>query len=327
MISLEDVSLKTVESKGIRIRIAEAGPVENRNTVLFLHGWPESWYSWRYQLVALANAGYHVVAPDLPGFGGTDQLLRMEDYNIINIAGYIIGLLDTIEKKSVVLVGHDWGAIISWNLVKLYPEYFSKLIILSVPHRPPSDVAPMTASRERLGDRFFYVVYFQEPGIAEAELDDNPASLLRRMYCSPDTKRDEPKVIDRRASAGGLIDRMGEPKEWPPWFSQKDLDYYIGEFTRAGFTGGLNYYRNIDSNWELMKPYTDRFIDIPVLFLAGEKDFLIGRATGEMLKSAMLKEVPKLKDAVVLPGRGHWIQQEAADEVNRHILDFLRDEP
>jgi pimeloyl-ACP methyl ester carboxylesterase len=325
MISLENVSLKMINSNGIHMRIAEAGPVESDNTVLFLHGWPESWYSWRYQLVHLANADYHVVAPDSPGFGGTDPLPRMEDYNIITIAGYFTGLLDAIGKKPVILVGHDWGAAISWNLVKLHPEYFSKIITLSVPHRPPSEVAPMVATRQRFGDRFFYQVYFQEPGVAEAEFSANPAALLRRLYCSPDTKRDEPQITDRRAVAGGWIDRIGEPQEWPSWFSQEDLDYYVGEFSRAGFTGGINYYRNIDRNWELMAPYADRIIDIPALFMAGEKDFVIGRSTGEMLKSAMLTQVPKLKDAIVLPGIGHWIQQEASDEVNRHILEFIED--
>jgi len=136
------------------MRIAEAGLKENNPTVLFLHGWPESWYSWRYQLVSLASAGYHVVAPDSPGFGGTDSLPRMEDYNIINISGYFTGLLDAIGKKQVVLAGHNWEAVISWNLVKLHPEYFSKIINMSVPHRPPSDTAPMTATRKRFGDRF-----------------------------------------------------------------------------------------------------------------------------------------------------------------------------
>ncbi|MBU4317048.1 MAG: alpha/beta hydrolase [Proteobacteria bacterium] len=308
------------------MRIAEADATQGKGpVVLFLHGWPESWYSWRHQIMALANAGYRVIAPDMPGFGGTDRLPRMEDYNIITIAGYIVGLLDSIEEQSVGLIGHDWGAVISWDLVKLYPARFSRLVALSVPYRPYPEIPPMVAARKALGDRFFYQLYFQTPNIPEAELDADPAGILSRLYCSPDTKRFEPKVTDKHMDAGGWIHRMGEPKESPSWFTAEDLNYYVNEFSRAGFSGGINYYRNIDRNWELMAPYADQTIEIPALFMAGDKDFVIGRATREELMTSMIKGVPNLKDVVILPGIGHWIQQEAPEQVNKAILGFLQE--
>lgn len=306
------------------MRIAEADATGGKGpVVLFLHGWPESWYSWRHQITALANAGYRVIAPDMPGFGGTDALPRMEDYNAINISGYIAGLLDALEQKSVILIAHDWGAVISWSLVKLHPKRFSRLVILSFPYPGHPEIPPMVAARKALGDRFFYQLYFQTPKIPEAELDGNPAALFRRLYCSPDTKRHEPIIKDSHKDAGGWIDRLGEPLETIPWFTAEDLEYYVKEYSRAGFHGGINYYRNIDKNWEIMAPYADQAIEIPTLFMAGDKDFVIGRATREDLLASMKKGVPNLKDVVILPGIGHWIQQEAPEQVNKAILGFL----
>ena len=328
MISFEQISFRTVKSNGLDMRVAEADTTRGKGpVVLLLHGWPESWYSWRHQLIALADAGYRAVAPDMPGFGGTGPLPRMEDYNILTIAGHVIGLLDAIGAASVKLVGHDWGAVIAWHLVKLYPERFSGLITLSVPYRPHSETAPMVQTRKTFGERFFYQIYFQTPGVAEVELDADPGSLLRRLYCSPDTERHAPKITDLHADAGGWIDRMGEPKERPGWLSAEDLNYYVNEFSRVGFTGGINYYRNIDRNWELMAPYALQKIEIPAMFMAGDRDFVIGRATREQLLSSMRTDVPNLRDVVILPGIGHWIQQEAAEEVNVCMLNFLKENP
>ena len=326
MISLEQVTFKKIQSKDISMRIAELDTTGGKGPVaLFLHGWPESWYSWRYQMPALANAGYRVIAPDMPGFGGTDSFPKMEDYNAITISEQIVGLLDTLGLQSVILIGHDWGAVIAWDLVKLFPERFNRLVTMSVPYRARDEFPPMAAARKALGNRFFYQLYFQKPEIPEAELDGNPTGLLKRLYCSPDTPRHEPKITDSHEDAGGWIDRMGEPKEFPSWFSAEDLDYYVKEYSRKGFGSSINYYRNIDRNWELMAPYADKIIEMPALFMAGDKDFVIGRATSDQLMVSMKKGVPQLKDAIVLPGIGHWIQQEAAEEVNKAILNFLEE--
>jgi len=181
----------------------------------------------------------------------------------------------------------------------------------------------MDIYRERFGNKFFYQLYFQTPGVAEAEFDGDPRGILSRLYCSPDTFRFAPAVTDKDASAGGWIVRLGEPKELPEWLTEADLNYYVEEFSRAGFHGGINYYRNIDRNWELMTPYADKTIDIPVLFIAGDKDNVIGRATREQLIDLMKPRVPNLTDVVLLPDVGHWVQQEAADIVNELMLGFL----
>ncbi len=324
MFTIEQVEFRMVHTNGINMRVAELGPTEGKSpAVLFLHGWPESWYSWRRQIVALANAGYRAVAPDMPGFGGTDRLPRPEDYNILNIAKCVTGLLDDIGEKPVTLIGHDWGAAISWLMLKLHPDYCSKLVTLSVPYFHHSRTPPLTALRKAYGENFFYQIYFQEPGVAEAEFEADPEGLIRRLYCSPDTERHPPQITDPAASAGGWIGRLGMPKYLPDWFTAEDLAYYVGEFKRTGFSENLNYYRNMDRNWELMAPYADKTIDVPTLFMAGEKDFVIRGADEEQLMTSMRSKVPNLKKVVVLPGVGHWIQQEAAGEVNRRILDFL----
>lgn len=316
-----DIPLHQCTVNGLPIRYAEMG---EGPAVLFVHGWPELWYSWRHQIKALAAAGYRVIAPDMPGYGGTGALESTGDYNIINLAGYLTGLMDALGlDQPAILVGHDWGAAICWNLVQLHPSRFSRLINMSVPLRRHSERPPMDIYRDRFGNRFFYQLYFQEPGVAEAEFDADPAAILSRLYCSPDTFRFAPKVSDKDASAGGWIDRLGAPKAMPDWIGQADLDYYVDEFTRTGFTGGIRYYRNIDRNWELMTPYADQPIEMPVLFIAGDKDNVIGGASRDKLKDIMSPRVPNLSDVVLLSGIGHWVQQEAAEEVNRLILDFL----
>lgn len=325
MTDFTNIPLKIAEIDGLTMRYAELG---EGPLVMFFHGWPESWYSWRHQLVALADAGYRVIAPDMPGYGKTGSFAATEDYNIVNITHHLVGLLNHIaddgENSTAVLVGHDWGAAIAWYTVQLYPSRFTQLINMSVPFRGHAPRPPMEIYRERFGNKFFYQIYFQTPGVAEAEFDNDPRGILSRLYCSPDTFRFAPAVSDKDASAGGWIDRLGEPKQLPEWLTEDDLNYYVEEFTEAGFHGGINYYRNIDRNWELMTPYANTNIDIPVLFIAGDKDMVIGKATREQLFDSMKSRVPNLQDVVLLPEIGHWVQQEAAEEVNELMLQFLK---
>lgn len=325
MYTSEDIQLRSFTNKDISMRVAELGegPV-----VLLIHGWPESWYSWRHQIVALANAGYKAVAPDMPGYGGSDKLPTTDDYHIVNLAGYVVGVLDDLKTSSGILIGHDWGAGIAWCTAQLHPTRFDKLVTLSVPHikRPPA--APMSIYRKVFGENFFYQLYFQDEGVAEAEFDARPETLLRRLYTSPDTARETPKIVDAKANAGGFIDRYGEITDSPAWLSDTDLKYYVDQFKQAGFAGGMSYYRNIDKNWLLMEPYAETLIEIPTLFMAGDKDIVINgmMADGpdaEKLTSDMRERVPNIEDVILLPNIGHWIQQEAPEEVNKAILNFL----
>lgn len=318
---IDTVSMRQIDSKGLSMRVAEQG---EGPAVLFLHGWPESWYSWRHQLAAVAAAGYRGIAPDMPGYGGTDSLPAIDDYNIKTIASHVVGVLDALGIAQAILVGHDWGAAIAWGTIQLYPERFSALVNMSVPYRPHAPAPPMQILKRRFGDRFFYQLYFQKPGVAEAEFDADPRAILSRLYCSPNTFRMKPVVEDKDYRAGGWIPRLGEPKELPAWITPVDIDYYVEEFSRKGFHGGINYYRNIDRNWELLAPFAQKPITQPVLFIAGDKDMVIGGASAEDLKSSMAAMVPNLKDVVLFPGIGHWVQQEAATETNEALLSFIK---
>lgn len=322
MKKIDDIRLRTIQSHGLRMRIAELG---EGPLVLMLHGWPESWYSWRHQILALANAGYRAVAPDMPGYGETEKLGKIEDYNIIKLADYVVGILDALGEERAVLVGHDWGAAVAWSTVQLHPKRFSALVNMSVPFWGHPPVPPMQILRKRFGDKFFYQLYFQEPGVAEAEFDRDPRGILCRLLTSPDTFRQKPAIKDDHKGAGGWIPRLGEPRELPGWLTREDLDYYVDEFTRAGFQGGINYYRNIDRNWELMAPHAKDEIQLPVLFIAGEKDMVIGGASRDALFEGMSKQVTGLRDVVLFPGIGHWVQQEAAEQTNAAMLEFLQD--
>jgi pimeloyl-ACP methyl ester carboxylesterase len=315
--------LRFVQSNGIKMRIAEQG---SGPLIVLLHGWPESWYSWRYQLPVLAKAGYHVVAPDMRGFGGTDAPPAVEDYTIQKLTGDVVGLLDALGEKTAVVIGHDWGSTVAWYSVLMYPERFRAIVAMSVPLRTRTNEPPMTVARNTYGDKFYYQLYFQQPGLAEKELDGNPREFLSRIYASPSTPRDPPQVTDPAASAGGWTVRLGKPKAAVPWLHAEDLDYYVGEFQRAGFRGGLNYYRNIDRNWETTQPLAQATISVPALFLAGEKDLVIAGATKAQLLAMMSPRVRDLR-IELYPNTGHWLQQERADEANSEIAKFLSSLP
>lgn len=314
------IEFLTVESNGIRMRVASMGegPV-----VLFAHGWPESWYSWRHQIKAAADAGFRALAPDMRGYGGTDAPEDVTSYNQVNLAADMVGILDALGIESATMVGHDWGAPVATHSVLLYPERFNGLVLMSVPHGGRSPVNPIEAMRARTGDNFFYMVYHNEPGgVAEAEYDGDPRGFLSRIYLSPDSPREPPVVTDPKRSAGGWIPRLGAPKGLPGWLSQADLDYYVSQFEKAGFRGGVNYYRNFGLSWELTADL-DQTVRVPALFIAGDKDPVIGGASVEQLQRMMATTVPQLRDVVLLPGIGHWVQQEAPDETNAALLAFL----
>ncbi len=317
---LPGIEFLTVQSNGIQMRVATLG---DGPVVLFAHGWPESWYSWRHQIKAVADAGYRALAPDMRGYGGTDAPEDIASYNQVNLAADMVGILDALDIDSATMVGHDWGSPVATHSVLLYPERFNGLVMMSVPHggRGPAD--PMAAMRARTGDNFFYMVYHNEPGgVAEAEYDSDPRGFLSRIYQSPDSPREPPEVTDPRRSAGGWIPRLGAPEGLPDWLAPEDLDYYVSQFEKAGFRGGVNYYRNFTRSWELTADL-DQTVQVPALFIAGDKDMVIGGASETQLRGMMASTVPQLTDVVLIPGIGHWVQQEAPAETNEALLAFL----
>ncbi|MBL4827173.1 MAG: alpha/beta hydrolase, partial [Spongiibacteraceae bacterium] len=294
MYTYNDIEITQQTITGLNTRIAQLGKGQ---TVLFLHGWPECWYSWRSQLIALANAGYHAVAPDMPGFAGTQARPRIEDYHIENTSEFILGVIESITdaKKPIILVSHDWGATNAWQFVLRHPDAVSQLVTMSVPLRPISEEPPVQVFKKRFVNRFFYQLYFQQPGIAEAEFEADPRSILSRLYASPETPREPAKLVNAPPEQGGWIDRLGNPKEQAEWLEQADLDYFVEVFTQSSFAGGINYYRNIDKNWELMAPYAERKVECPVLFLAGSKDNTLMNMNEQQLKDMMEPRVTNLK--------------------------------
>ncbi|WP_328188153.1 alpha/beta fold hydrolase [Marinobacter sp. OP 3.4] len=316
---VDDIQLDHFTIDGITTRVATlgAGPA-----VLLIHGWPECWYSWRQQIVALAEAGYQAVAPDMPGFGETDPLPTMEDYNARRIGQFLLALCNRFGGTPATIIAHDWGATNTWNFALQYPDAVARLVILSVPLRPPTEVPPTEAYRRHFGERFFYQLYFQAPGKAEAAFDENPREILEKLFCSPDTPREAPRLGKTLDGGGGWLERLGKPREQPDWLTDADLDYVEQAYRHSGFEGGLNYYRNIDRNWELMAPFADRSIDCPTLFIAGTRDNVLARAGHGELDAMMTPRIPRLSIRL-LEGYGHWIQQEAPDAVNDAIVGFL----
>jgi pimeloyl-ACP methyl ester carboxylesterase len=304
------------------MRIAEAG-IAGDPLVILAHGWPESWYSWRHQMDVLARAGYHVIAPDMRGYGDTDAPSEIGAYDIAHLAADMVGIVDDAGADQAIIVGHDWGAVVAWHSVLLHPDRFRAVAALSVPYFGPPGESPTKIWKKRYGDQFYYILYHQEPGLAESEYDANPEGLLRMLYSSPDTARHPPSITDQHKDAGGWIGRWGMPKVLPPWLNEDDLKHYIGEFSRAGFRGGINYYRNFDRNYALMENI-DPVVEIPALFIVGDKDLVIAGMDFELLEQRMRPVVPHLRQIEWLEGAGHWIQQERPKECNRALLSFLK---
>jgi len=303
------------------MRIAEIG---TGPLVVLAHGWPDSWFSWRRQMTMLAEAGYRVAVPDMRGYGESDKPDAVEDYDIVHLAGDLVGIIDALGEPSAHLVGHDWGSIVAANAALLHPGRLTSLTLMSVPYNGPAPKRPTELFRELFDDNFFYILYHNEPGgVAEAEYDADPRGFLRRLYASPDAKRHEPAVTDPRRVAGGWIPRLGEPVELPSWISADDLDYVVAMFERSGFRGGVNYYRNLDRNWELMASHAGEPIGLPTMFVAGSADAVIGGADEAALRAGMQTSVAALRQVVLVPGKGHWVQQEAPDTVSHALIDFF----
>jgi pimeloyl-ACP methyl ester carboxylesterase len=318
---------RTVETNGIRMHVAEqgAGPV-----VVLCHGFPESWYSWRHQLPALAEAGFRAVAPDMRGYGQTDAPGEIDQYTLMHLVGDMVGLLDALGAETAVIAGHDWGAPVAWHAALLRPDRFRAVVGLSVPYRPRGSVRPTTVMPQT-DDAVFYQLYFQAPGVAETELERDPRATIRRLLYSGsgDSPRGATSAGSRGPVAmvprgGGFLDRTLEPDSLPAWLTATDVDFYASEFARKGFRGGLNWYRNIDRNWELLAPYAGAPVTVPALYVAGDRDLVVAFRGMDQLIPNLSKFVPRLRRTLMLPGCGHWTQQERPHEVNAAMLEFLQ---
>ncbi len=323
---MSGVRHRSVETNGIRMHIAEAG---EGPLVVLCHGFPESWYSWRHQLRALAEAGFHAVAPDMRGYGQTSRPEEIEKYTLFHLVGDMVGLIDALGAETAAIAGHDWGAPVAWHSALLRPDRFRAVIGLSVPYIPRGPFRP-TSMMPQTDDMQFYQLYFQPPGVAEAELERDPRRTIRRLLFSASGDVPRPEGDAARTGAGmvprkgGFLTRMVEPEKLPPWLSEADIDFYTGEFARTGFRGGLNWYRNIDRSWELLAPFAGARVTVPALYVAGDRDIVVAFPGLQELIANLKRFVPQLKKTIMLPGCGHWTQQERMAEVNAAMIEFLR---
>jgi pimeloyl-ACP methyl ester carboxylesterase len=310
------ITHRTVDAGGISLHVAEAGPADGP-VVLLLHGFPECWYSWRHQLAALAAAGYHAIAPDQRGYGTSDAPEAVDAYTVLHLVGDALGVLDAVGAQQAIVVGHDWGAPVAWHTALLRPDRVRGVLVLSVPLEPRSKRPPTEALARRFGPQH-YMLHFQEPGVADAELGADPRAFLRRMLTATSASGSPAAP----AVSAGFLDGMPEPETLPAWLTEADLDVYTAAFTPRGFTGGLNWYRNLDRNWVLTAAWRDALVAPPARFLAGEFDLVVrGRSAAELAET-MAGTVADLRGITLLPGCGHWTQQERPDEVNSALLEF-----
>lgn len=299
---------------GIELHVEEQG---DGPLVVLCHGFPELSYSWRRQLPALAAAGYRAVAPDQRGYGRSSVPPAVEDYDIEHLTDDLLGLLDALGEERAVFVGHDWGALVVWSLALRAPHRVAGVAALSVLYQPRGQMAPTAVIEQAYRDAWFYILHFQEPGVAEADLGRDPATTMRRMMTA--LSGGDPARLAGIPDGRGLVERLPEPAALPAWLTQADLDHYSAEFARTGFTGALNWYRNLDRNWDFMARFHGVKIQVPALFVGGALD-----PTLRPERVARLGEwVTDLRGSVLLDGAGHWIQQERPAEVNAALLGFL----
>ena len=313
-IPLQDVTL--------RAAIQGQGPL-----VVLVHGFPESWYSWRHQMEPIAQAGFTACAIDVRGYGGSSRPEPIEAYDMEHMVADVAGVIETLSPAApAVLVGHDWGAPIVWNTALIRPDRVRAVAGLSVPYtgvakRPFSEMIEEVFTKR---GKFFYQAWFQNVGPAEAELEADVRGALRKFYYA--ISGDAPDGAWPRDKTHGqsLLEGLVDPDPFPAWLTDADLDYYVGEFERSGFRGPINRYRNHDRDFRYLSQFQGRKIEQPALFIGGERDLVLSMFGRVDLVSLMKGEVQKLHSADVLPGSGHWTQQERPDEVNARLLPWLK---
>ncbi|HEY4454135.1 MAG TPA: alpha/beta hydrolase, partial [Pseudonocardiaceae bacterium] len=308
---------REVSVNGISLHIAEAG---EGPLVLLLHGWPESWYSWRHQFAPLADAGFHVVAPDQRGFGSSECPEAINRYSVLDMVGDAVGLINALGADNAVVVGHDWGAPVAWHTALLRPDLVRGVAGLSVApnRRPPTH--PLTILEQHFGAGF-YQIYFQEVGRAEAELGADPTLSFRKILAGRPAHADLPPMVVGPNDAG-LLDALVEPETLPDWLTEDDIAVMVEQYAKSGWRGGLNLYRNINRNWELTAAWDDARITVPSLYITGQRDVVRGFGDPNFL-DRLPKQLPGLRGIVDLPDTGHWTQQERPAEVNKALLEFL----
>lgn len=303
-----------VDTNGISMAVYEQG---TGTPIIFLHGFPELAFSWRFQLPALADAGYRAIAIDQRGYGNTTVPPHIEDYRIEELMADVVGLLDALELESAIFVGHDWGSLVLWYLAMFRPERIDKLIQLNIPHTPRPPIDPIEIFRQRLGEQF-YIVDFQNSDKADREFEADPRHFINMMVRKNQVRRAQFEQLPPEMQSISLRQVMARTEpSGDPILNDEELDYFEAAYKKSGFTGPINRYRNWTHNWEILEG-VDQTIEIPTLFIGAVDDVVIPLESIERMKPL----VPNIEIHMLEPC-GHWSQQERPDDVNRLILDWL----
>ncbi|MFV0306730.1 MAG: alpha/beta hydrolase [Desertimonas sp.] len=307
----------------VELDVIEAGDPSDP-AIMLLHGFPESAHSWRHQIEPLAAAGFHVLAPDQRGYARSSAPTDVTAYRVDHLAGDVVGLLDATGHATATVVGHDWGALLLWDLCRLHPDRVDAAIGVSVPYTP-WPAPPTELFKAANGDRFFYILYFQDVGPAEAELGADPAETMRLTLWAASAARAGRSLQSELPAAGnGFLDSMRAgwdvPEGLPAWITAEEFAVYADQFGHSGFFGPVSWYRNLDADHELTK---DRpFPNIPTAFIGGTADPVTARSPGYI--ESMDALLPDHRASIVLDGVGHWTQQEDSVGFTAALMDSLR---
>ncbi|MBC6612783.1 alpha/beta hydrolase [Hymenobacter sp. BT507] len=320
---------RIVEANGLTMQFTEQEQGEGP-LVILCHGFPETSYAWRHQLPALAAAGFHAVAPDMRGYGGTTRPESSDQYTLLQLVGDLVGLLDALSVEQAVVVGNDWGATVAWHAALLRPDRFRAVVALGVPMMGQPPVAP-TRLFPQTEEALHYTLYFQQPGLAEAEFERQVPQTLRKILFAASGEAGPRQPGDGTPTPFGMVSRqqgllppLPEPVTLPSWLTEADLDTYAAAFAASGFAGGLSYYRNLDRNRELLAPFHGLPVQVPALFLIGQRDVGLSIPGMREIIATMPSLVPQLRPVLEVLNAGHWLQQERPEEVNTALIAFLQ---
>lgn len=327
MSAADGFDFRMIETNGIRVRAAVEG---SGPLVVLVHGWPESWYSWRHQMKPLADAGYTACAIDVRGYGGSDKPHAVEAYSLKEITADVAGVVDTLSPGNpAVLFGHDWGAPIVWHTALLHPGKVRAVCGMSVPYtgRPQRPLTEVFDALFTQQGKFFYIAYFQKEGVAEKEFESDLSGTLRRVYyMASGDFRDSGLTVPDKKVGDTMTGGLPNPDPFPAWMSENDIAYFVKEFAGSGLRGPINRYRNFERDWTYMAD-RDGVIHQPALFIGGERDGVVGGQSADALAKAMAPHFDKLMGVTLIPKVGHWNQQEAPEETTRLMLEWLAQLP